>query len=238
MAFGGWSDGGDSATTAAQYLIERHGGERIAEIDMEDFLDLTVVRPMVRSRGAEREIVWPDHRFYRADIGGPPIVVGVGDEPHLRWKSYAREFVALVRAAGFSRVIFLGAFLADVIYSQPTRVGLSSSDPALVAELDIRPPRYEGPTGILSVLAPCLRAAGISQLTLWAQIPHYVSTQPNPRGALALLERVEQVSELRFDLERLRELAGEFDATVSDLIANDPQLQAYVRELKRRAFST
>ena len=42
---------------------------------------------------------------------------------------------------------------------------------------------------------------------------------------------------LRLDLSSLSESAAEFDEKVSDLITSDPQLTAYVRELKKRAFS-
>ena len=50
-------------------------------------------------------------------------------------------------------------------------------------------------------------------------------------------QAVENVSGLRFDLSELERQAAEFDEEVSQLIATDPQLIAYVRELKRREFS-
>ena len=39
------------------------------------------------------------------------------------------------------------------------------------------------------------------------------------------------------NLSALERQAAEFDEGVSELIATDPQLTAYVRELKRREFS-
>jgi hypothetical protein len=64
-----------------------------------------------------------------------------------------------------------------------------------------------------------------------------VPQKPNARGAYALLRALESVSGLRFDLSSLEREAASFDDTVSELIANDPQLSDYVRELKRRAFT-
>ncbi len=72
---------------------------------------------------------------------------------------------------------------------------------------------------------------------MWASLPHYVSISPNPRGSLALLQSLVEVTGLRLDLSSLREEAAEFDQKASELIGSDPQLSAYVRELKKRAFS-
>jgi len=74
-------------------------------------------------------------------------------------------------------------------------------------------------------------------VNLWARIPHYVSTRPNPRAALALLQHSEALGDLHFELGPLEADAAKFDAAVAELIASDPELAAYVRELKRRAFS-
>ena len=41
-AYGGWNDGGESATTAVRYLLGQLSVERLASIDTEDFFDFTV----------------------------------------------------------------------------------------------------------------------------------------------------------------------------------------------------
>lgn len=240
LAYAGWSDGGDAATTAAKSLLAQFEMSRYASIDTEEFLDFTVVRPHVRLRdGDQRELIWPDHEFVSAKLAGGEgdLVVGIGVEPHLRWKAYARAVVELVQVCGARMVVLLGAYLDDVIYSQPIQVNAYSMTPEHFPELSGQAPSYEGPTGILGVLGDALRAEQIPTASLWGRIPHYVPTRPNTRGALALLQAVENASGLRFDLGELERQAAEFDDEVSQLIATDPQLTAYVRELKRREFS-
>ena len=237
--YGGWSDAGETASTAMRYLFESCSASLYARIDTEDFLDFTIVRPQLRIEDGARRIVWPDHEFRAVRLGGArDLLLAIGDEPHLRWKSYARSFVSLVKQAGVRRAVLVGAYFADVIYSQPTHLTMHTTDTAWGERFTVRPARYEGPTGILSALADALAREGIPYAMVWAQIPHYVAAQPNPRGALALLQRVEELVDTRFDLTRLGELAAEFDSAVSELITSDPQLSAYVRELKRRAFSS
>jgi len=241
LGYAGWSDAGESATTALRYLVETFSATLHARIDTEEYLDFTEVRPEAKlSDEGTRRIVWPDHRFHAARIGGEEhgdLLIGIGDEPHLRWKRYARSLVELAQHMGVRRVILIGAYLADVIYSQPTRVSITSTDPEWRERFHATSGRYEGPIGILSVLADALQQAEIPQATLWAQIPHYISAQPHLRGSLALLQRVEELAGVRFDLARMQQMAGEFDSAVSEMISGDPELSAYVRELKRRAFS-
>ena len=240
FAFAGWSDGGDAATTAARSLLEQFAMTRYACIDTEEYLDFTVVRPNVRiGDGQQREVVWPNHELFAGRLDGAvsDLVVGLGVEPHLRWRSYCETFVELVRASGARIVFLLGAYLDDVIYSQPIQVGGYASDAALAERLDLVRPSYEGPTGIAGVLGDALRREGIPTVSLWARVPHYVPNKPNARAALALLQALEAASQLRFDLGGLEAQAAAFDEEVSELISGDPELLAYVRELKRRVFS-
>lgn len=240
LAYAGWSDGGDSATMAAKSLLSQFSMERYACIDTEDFLDFTVVRPHVRLRdGKQREVVWPNHEFFAARLGPgtDDLVVGLGVEPHLRWKSYANAVLELAKSADARLVVLLGAYLDEVIYSQPIQVSAYASDPDLVEGLSATTPSYEGPTGITGVLADVLRREQIPTVSLWARIPHYVPTRPNARGALALLQAAESLTDLRFDMSEIEAQAATFDEQVSELISTDPQLQAYVRELKRRVFT-
>ena len=240
LAYAGWSDAGDAATGAVQHLLEQLSTERLASIDTEEFFDFTVVRPHVRKQPeGERQILWPTHEFQCARLEQPrgDLILGLGIEPHLRWKAYARTLLELVRRAGVERVILLGAFLADVIYSQPIRVSGYSSEPETSRAFGFAPSSYEGPTGIVGVLTEALRGEGVPSVNLWASLPHYVPLSPNSRGALALLHRLMAVADIPCDPSGLEGAAADFDAKVSELIAGDPQLTAYVRELKKRAFS-
>ncbi len=240
LAYAGWNDGGEAATTAAAHLLETFSAAKLATLDMEEFVDFTVVRPHVRPRdGGRREIRWPDHEFFaiRSETHAFDLIVGLGVEPHLRWRAFCAQIGELVQRVGARLVILLGAFLDEVIYSQPIQVVGTSTDPELARELGLTASSYEGPTGIVGVLAEMLARDGTSTLSLWARLPHYVQASPNSRAALALLQRVEAATGFPIDKAALESAAATFDQEVSEAIAADPHLSAYVRELKRRAFS-
>lgn len=240
LAYAGWNDGGEAATTAAAHLLETFRATKLASLDMEEFVDFTVVRPHVRPKdGGRREIRWPDHEFFaiRSETHSFDLCVGLGVEPHLRWRAFCEHVGELVTRIGARLVVLLGAFLDEVIYSQPIQVLGTSTDAELSRELGLTPSRYEGPTGIVGVLAEMLARQGTPTVSLWARLPHYVQASPNSRAALALLQRVEAATHFPIDKASLETAAASFDQEVSEAIAADPQLSAYVRELKRRAFS-
>jgi len=238
-AFEGWNDAGEASTVAARYVEESIHAVPLAEIDGEEFLDFTVRRPIVRAGVlGTRAIEWPCTRFsYGAADGSRELVVAIGVEPHIRWRAYCDLFAQLVAKLGIRRVVLLGAYVADVIYSQPVRVTGFASDATCLADLDVPPSDYEGPTGIVGVLGERLRADGVHVLSLWAGLPHYITAAPNPRGALALVQKIAVGLPLAIDDQPLRAEAAEFEQRISALVSSDPELSEYVRQLKRRDFA-
>src|SRR5262249_46901423 len=143
----------------------------------------------------------------------------------------------LARRLRVRRAVLLGAFLADVLYSRPVRVSGFGSPGALPAELAIQPTGYEGPTGIVGVLGSRLLEAGVELASLWAGLPHYLGVSPTRRGTLALVQKAAQLLDLPVDQGPLERSAAEFETRVSQLVASDPALSEYVRELKKREFA-
>lgn len=238
-AFEGWNDAGEAATGAARYVESAIHAVPLAEIDGEEFLDFTVRRPWVRaSAGGEREVVWPVTRLSYGECGAAQeLVVAIGVEPHLRWRAYCDLFVSLVTRLRVKRVVLLGAYVADVVYSRPVDVtGFASEDGRLEA-IGVAPSRYEGPTGIVGVLGEQLRAEGVAVLSLWAGLPHYISASPNPRGSLALVQKLASDLPLAIDEAPLRSEAAAFEQKISALVSGDPELTEYVRLLKKREFA-
>jgi hypothetical protein len=239
LAFEGWNDAGEAATRAARYVQDAVATAPLARIDGEEYFDFTVRRPTVRiDEGAVRRIAWPGWAFrYGALAGHGELVVGLGPEPHLRWRSFCDEVVELVLRVGLRRVVLLGGFLADVLYSRPVRVSGFASSAERMERLDVDPSAYEGPTGIVGVLGDRLRAEGVEVVSLWVGLPHYIAVSPNARGALALVQRVCELLDLPVDRAPLEAEAAAFDEQVSELVSSDPALAEYVKELKRREFA-
>ena len=239
LAFEGWNDAGEAASSAARFLSDAMHTAPLAELDPEEFYDFTVNRPRVRqAAGGLRRVDWPSVTFhYGAGCDERALVVGVGPEPHLRWRRFGDEVVALAHRFGVRRAVLLGAFLADVVYSRPVRVSGFSSKPEWMVRLALETSGYEGPTGIVGVLADRLGQEGVEVVSLWAGLPHYIEASPNPRGALALVQKAAVFLGMPVDEAPLRDAAAEFEQRISALVASDPALSEYVRALKKRDFA-
>jgi proteasome assembly chaperone (PAC2) family protein len=237
VAFAGWNDAGSAATHATQFLIKRLQAQRFATIDPEEFYNFSEVRPHVRLRdGLYREIRWPANEFFASNAASlkRDMVLGLGIEPNLRWKAYSAACLDVAKQCGVGLVITLGALLADVAYSKPVRVVGFSSDPDIATQLQLTPSRYEGPTGIVGVLNDACRQAGLTSISFWANVPHYISAAPNPKAALALVSRLESFLHIALDTTELVTGAAEFDAQVTKAIAENPNLAAYVKRLEEQ----
>jgi proteasome assembly chaperone (PAC2) family protein len=237
LAFGGWNDAAESATTAARYLAASWNATRFAEIDPEEFYHFGLSRPHVRYKAGsetEREIVWPVTEFSitQASDLSRDVIVGVAVEPHLRWKAYCSEVLELARRCEVTLILTLGALLAEVPHTRPVRLLGSASDPELAARLGLRPTRYEGPTGIVGVMNTTCRDRGMPVAALWANVPHYISGIENPRAALALVQRVLSLLNTEMDLSDLTEAAAQFDRNLAEIVAQNAKIGAYVKKLE------
>jgi hypothetical protein len=238
MAFEGWNDAGEAATGALRFLSDALRCVPLGEIDCEEYLDFTVQRPTLKLNGGRREIEWPGLAFGFGSLDASrELVTGLGVEPHLRWRSFCDAVVRLIERLRIGRVVLLGAYLADVVYSRPVEVTGFATRPETLDIFGVRPSRYEGPTGIIGVLAERLQQAGVEVVSLWAGLPHYISASPNPRGSLALLQHLQEGLHLKLDEQPLRQEAAAFEEKVSTVVASDPDLVEYVRQLKRREFA-
>src|SRR6476659_2471942 len=237
-AFRGWNDGGQAATLAACYLARLWGARKFADIDPELFVDFQATRPTVSLEdGRTRTIDWPENAFFRARIPGAnrDAILLVCVEPNYRWRSFAEIVTDLARELGVELVVTLGALLADVPHTRPAPVTGSASDLSLVEELGLQASRYEGPTGIVGVLHDAFREAGIPSVSLWSAVPHYVSLAPSPRAARALCDRLGELLEVTIDLSELEDAEEIYAEQITEAVASDPETQAYVEELERRA---
>ena len=234
-AFEGWNDAGDAASTAVAHLDREWKGEVFAALDAEDYYDFQVNRPTVWLDDGVRKITWPTTRLSVVRIGGDKprdLVLVRGIEPSMRWRSFCNEILGFAHELGVEMVVILGALLGDTPHTRPVPVSGVTSDPDLARTMDLEETRYEGPTGIVGILQEACTHAGVPAVSLWAAVPHYVSQPPNPKATLALLNRLEDLIDLRIPLGELPEDARAWQLGVDQLAAEDSEVAEYVQTLE------
>jgi proteasome assembly chaperone (PAC2) family protein len=231
-AFEGWNDAGDAASTAGRWLRERWADRSFAEIDPEEFFDFTATRPQVRLVDERRTIEWPVTDLTAGSVGGRDVVILMGDEPQLRWRTYCEQVVQIARELDVEQVITLGALLAEVPHTRPTSVVASTEDAELAARFDASPSKYEGPTGIVGVLHDAFRRTGIPAVSLWAAVSAYVPGAPSPKAALALVERLAGMLDVGIVTTDLEIASASYERQVTDVVSDDEEMTDYLERLE------
>jgi hypothetical protein len=253
VAFEGWNDAGEAASGAVRTLKDVLEVVPIAEVDPELYFDFQFSRPtIVTLDDGARRLEWPGATMYGpvtpseaapglADdaelrVSGENagnIYLLLGTEPSRSWKAFTAELLDAALAADVSAIVFLGAMLADVPHTRPISIYASSDNPEIRSELQIERPSYEGPVGILSVLADSAEAVGIPTVSIWASVPHYVHNAPSPKAVLALIDKLEEIVDVTIPRGDLVEEAAAWESGIDALAADDEDMAAYITQLEQ-----
>ncbi|MGI8433671.1 MAG: PAC2 family protein [Nocardioidaceae bacterium] len=234
-AFEGWNDAGEAASDAIEHLLVTWNATLLATVDPEDYYDFQVNRPHVGfDSSGERELSWRSTRFWHcfSPPSGRDVILVTGIEPNLRWRSFCAEVLDYVNGLGSQTLITLGALLADVPHTRPVPITGVSSNADLVEKHRLETSRYAGPTGILGVLQDAAHNRGLSTLSYWAAVPHYVAQPPAPKATLALLGQLEDFLGAPIDMRGLPEEAKAWERGVDELASDDSDVADYVRSLE------
>ena len=235
LSFLGWNDAAESASRAIRYLRRRARTERFAEIDSDDFFVFTEERPQVRLRdGQTREIRWPvtDFTPARMEAASRDVILGLGTEPHLRWKAFASHVAEVAAEMGVGEIVTVGALLADTPHTRPVPLSGGAHPAERMRELGFEPSSYQGPTGIVGAIGEMCRQQDIAHVSLWASVPHYVAGGQNPRATQALLAKLNEIYELGLDLADLESRAKRFETQVTEALKGNEEMQEYVAKLE------
>lgn len=237
-AFTGWNDAADASSLALSTILDGSGAAQFASFEPEEFFDYQATRPQIKLiEGVTRALEWPENVLHATEGGafaGRDVILLSGPEPNFRWKSFSEALVELAKALDVEMTITLGALLADVPHSRPVSVAANSQDPDLTADLELLPSRYEGPTGITGILQSVFADAGIPSVGLWASTPHYLPAVPSAPAALAILEKLTELTGIPVDTSQLEETSGDYQEQISAAVQRDSDLSSYVKMLEDR----
>jgi hypothetical protein len=253
VAFEGWNDAGEAASGAVRTLKDALEMVPLAEVDPELYFDYQFNRPVIESDDdGRRRIHWPSARLYgpaqpgevAPDLAGDTefhvsganagnIYLLLGTEPSRSWKAFTAELLDAALAADIGAIVFLGSMLADVPHTRPISVYMSSDNAQMRTELGVERPSYEGPVGILSVLANAAEAVGIPTMSIWASVPHYVHNAPSPKAMLALIDKLEELVDVTIPRGDLVTESAAWESGIDALAADDDEMAAYIEQLEQ-----
>lgn len=242
LAFTGWMDGGDVSTGTVRRLVYLLGAEPFAEIDPEPFyiynfpgsMELTALfRPPVKIEdGLIKSLDMPTNAFFVHEPA--KLVLFIGKEPNLCWRSFGQCIVELAHRVGIRRVLFIGSFGGTVPHTREPRLFVSASAEELLAPVEkygLRRSTYEGPGSFTTYLMTQAQPAGFDMVSLVAEIPGYLQGT-NPLSIEAVTRRLAKILKLPLDIAALRMASTEWELEVSSAIEQNTDLAEKVRQLE------
>mgnify|MGYP000991496889 CR=1 FL=1 len=242
LAFSGWMDGGDVSTGTVNRLIHLLNAAPLGEIDPELFyiynfpgsMEVAALfRPEVRvDGGVLKSCTMPSNNFYVHEPAN--LVLFVGKEPNLRWRSFGECIFGLAHRVGIRRILFVGSFGGSVPHTRQPRLFMNCSDPGLLPEMGrfgFRPSVYEGPGSFTNYLMAQAEPQGLEMISLVAEIPSYLQGT-NPMCIEAVTRRLAKILKLPLELDSLRSASTEWELKISSVVEENPELTATVRQLE------
>lgn len=238
IAFSGWADAAEGASGAIRFVERKLTSTKFAEFDPEEFYDFSQTRPQTtRTRDGKRRIHWPKNDFsYLVNPESKKgIMVFMGVEPNLRWRTYSRAIAQLARNQGVETVVHVGALLDAVPHTRAIKLSGTANRPDLTEFLEnsgIQSSNYQGPTGISSSVMEACTDQGMGYASIWGHTSHYLQAAPNYRVSYTLMQILTKLLELPLDLAELESAAATFDEEVGKAVAQDEQIRSYVNKLE------
>ena len=230
----GWIDAAGAAEAAAAALSAGCESSPIARFDDDTFIDFRARRPTMEVReGLNSNLRWStiEVRAGRAP-GGRDVMFLLGPEPDMAWHRFARVVTDVAVEVGVTHMIALGAYPFATPHTRPARLACTTPSSELLATLPHQRSSVDVPAGTASFLEHTLHGRKIPAMTLWAQVPHYLSTMGYPAASIALLDGIAAATGIAVDLTALHNEATIQHRRIEEMIADNAEHRGMLRQLE------
>lgn len=235
MGLEGWVDAGLSGGNALAALLGSMRTQPIVTFDSDQLVDHRSRRPTQRIvDGVLESVTYPEIQLrYGNDAEGNDVLLLVGPEPDYRWREFTAELVRVSGEFGVRMAVGLGGFPAPMPHTRPTRIIATAVDQTTANDVGFIPGIREVPAGIHAAILKGFEGVGVTALSLWAMVPHYVAGMPYPQASLGLLDQLSRLAGLSIDVSELRAAADVTKTRIDGLIAQNPEHVAMVAGLEQ-----
>ena len=241
----GFLDAGNAGRLAVDHLLggqqDDQGGKVVASFEIDAFYDYRARRPPMsfvedhyEGYVAPRLVV-----RHQEDVAGTPYLLLHGPEPDTHWEAFARAVREVVEHFGVRLVVSLGSVPMAVPHTRPVMVTNHATRPELLMTENIWRGVIQVPSSAAAMLEVRLGEWGHDAMGFVAHVPHYVAQLDYPAAGGKLLECLEVVSGLQWDLEPMNVAARTREVEIAQHIADSPEVAEVVNGLEQQydAFS-
>jgi len=236
IAFKGWANAGEVATSSVSYLIDIFKASPLARIEPDPYYDFTATRPKgLIKDGRVTGFYLPQNLFsFCQPEGERATILFRGEEPHLCWSRFIQDMLEVLQRFGVSLVVTVGGTYDERLHTDPPRVSVIAEEMVLAEGLLARGAvlaDYTGPVSIHTALYVACREKGFNVVSLWAHAPVYVQTG-NFSLVREVMELIAALGGPNPNLEPLDEAQLKMDQQIESLIKRSSKLANYIEGLR------
>ena len=236
MGFEGWPNAGEVSSHSVQRLVTHFNARRFASLPIEDFYQLSSMRPTAAIKeGRVLEVKYPANDFYYAkNTGSNDLILFQGTEPHFQWRKFVDLLLDLAERFGVSQVYTIGGTYDYFPHTYPPVVSVLFNDDNLkekVTRPGLELTEYSGPISIHTCVLEEAGERGIKGISLWGHAPQYLQSK-NVQVVCAVLQRLIALMEIEMDLSDLERASEYFGQQIDHLVEQDPKLKEVINKLE------
>ena len=235
-ALQGFLDAGNAANLATNHLLAQSDGRVVASFEVDDFYDYRARRPPMtfvenhyESYEAPRLVVRLNH-----DAEGTPYLLLHGPEPDMHWEGFAQAVRVVVEHFDVRLTVAMGAVPMAVPHTRPVMLTNHATAARLMIQENVWKGQIRIPASAQAVLELRLGEWGHDAMGFVAHIPHYVAQFDYPLASVALLEALEDVTGLQWELDLLRQAGEAKMAEISVQIEDSDEVRDVVLGLEQQ----
>lgn len=247
-AIDGWVNGGEAATGTIQYLIDKLGATKFAEIPIDRFHVFQVpsqlsLRPHVRIvDGILKQHHLPTNEFFYwvNPIVAKDLIVFSGSEPNMNWEEYARALLSVAKQFKVEGVYLLGGVLDRVPFTKEPNVSCTCSSLEIRNEMEkygISGVEYEGPGSFGTTMLHICQEEHIDMVSLITRAAYYpefsILIPSNPKSIRALARILESILHIDLDTSDLDRRVKEFEGKLEAVVEKNPEFRNYIEKLEQ-----
>jgi PAC2 family len=232
----GFLDAGNAAALATEHLLSQSSGRVVASFDIDAFYDYRARRPPMTFSENRYEAYETPRLVVRLnhDSLGTPYLLMHGPEPDTHWEAFALAVRSVVEQFRVRLTVAMGAVPMAVPHTRPVMLTNHATSPELVVAENVWRGQIRVPASAQALLELRLGGWGHPAMGFVAHIPHYVAQFDYPLASATMLESVEVVTGLEWDLEDI-EAAGEAKmAEIAAQIDDSTEVQDVVTGLEQQ----
>lgn len=227
-------DAGNCGRLALAQICETLPSRRVATFCSDELIDYRARRP---SMGMDE---WVLTRTYDPtitldlveDYQGNNLLVLTGPEPDWRWQQFAATVQQLAAKAGVKQAVNLMGMPATIPHTRTTFVHHMSAKPSLIPRQPKQKGRLQLGASMDMYLESYMGRLGMDAQGLIVGVPYYLADDNYPPAAVALIDRLSQITNLSLPVGDVEAQASLLRMRVDSAVAESDELAKLVADLE------